>query len=194
MPNLTDFEKRSSRDVAEDPSDLQSFPPLGPALKVLMVWPRFPSSFWSFDGILDLVPIETDQPPLGLLTVGALCPKGWSLRLIDRSFEDLLDADILWADLVMVSGMRVQKDDIRETLLRARALGKRTMIGGPFASSEPELLLRLADHVVVGEPDEAFPQIAADVQRGSAQRLYVVSDKPDISKTQIRRAHLCTPV
>jgi radical SAM superfamily enzyme YgiQ (UPF0313 family) len=155
-----------------------------------MVWPRFPSSFWSLDGILDLVPIETDQPPLGLLTVAALCPKSWTLKLIDRSFEDLLDTDIRWADLVMVSGMRVQKDDIHETLLRARALGKRTMIGGPFASSEPELLLRLADHVVVGEPDEVFPEIAAGVERGSARRLYVVSDKPDVSKTPLPRFDL----
>jgi len=187
---LTDFQKRFAAEGADDPSELQRFPPLGQALKVLMIWPRFPSSFWSFDGILDLVPIETDQPPLGLLTVGALCPKSWTLRLIDRSFEDLLDADILWADLVMVSGMRVQKDDIRETLLRARALGKRTMIGGPFASSEPELLLRLADHVVVGEPDEVFPEIAADVERGSAKRLYVVKDKPDVSKTPLPRFDL----
>ena len=155
-----------------------------------MIWPRFPSSFWSFDGILDLVPIETDQPPLGLLTVAALCPKNWTIRLIDRSFEKLLDADILWADLVMVSGMRVQKDDIRETLLRARALGKRTMIGGPFASSEPELLLRLADHVVVGEPDEAFAEIAADVEHGTAKRVYVVTDKPDVSKTPLPRFDL----
>ena len=90
----------------------------------------------------------------------------------------------------MVSGMRVQKDDIRETLLRARALGKRTMIGGPFASSEPELLLPLADHVVVGEPDEVFPEIAADLERGSAKRLYVVNDKPDISKTPVPRFDL----
>ena len=183
MFHLTDLQKRSVAEADDDPSELQSFPPLGSALKVLMVWPRFPSSFWSFDGILDLVPIETDQPPLGLLTVAALCPKNWTLRLIDRSFEDLLDTDILWADLVMVSGMRVQKDDIRETLLRARALGKRTMIGGPFASSEPELLLSLADHLVVGEPDEIFHEIAADVERGSANRLYVVKDKPDVSKT-----------
>jgi len=155
-----------------------------------MVWPRFPSSFWSLDGVTDLVPIETDQPPLGLLTVAALCPKNWTLRLIDRSFEDLLDTDILWADLVMVSGMRVQKDDIREILLRARALGKRTIIGGPFASSEPELLLRLADHVVVGEPDEVFPEIAADLEGGSAKRLYVVKDKPDVSKTPLPRFDL----
>src|SRR6266571_9503759 len=190
MPNLTDFEKRSSRDVAEDPGDSQSFPPLGSALKVLMVWPRFPSSFWSFDGIMNLVPIETDQPPLGLLTVGALCPKDWTLRLIDRGFEDLLDEDILWADLVMIGGMRVQKDDIREILLRAQALGKRTMIGGPFASSEPELLLRLADHVVVGEPDEVFPEIATDLERGSVKRLYVITDKPDVSKTPLPRFDL----
>jgi radical SAM superfamily enzyme YgiQ (UPF0313 family) len=190
MSELIDFQKRSALEAADGPSEPQGFPPLGSEVKVLMVWPRFPSSFWSFDGIMDLVPIETDQPPLGLITVAALCPKSWTLRLIDRSFEDLLDTDILWADLVMISGMRVQKDDIRETLLRARALGKRTMIGGPFASSEPELLLSLADHVVVGEPDEVFPEIAADVVRGSAKRLYVVEDKPDVSKTPVPRFDL----
>jgi radical SAM superfamily enzyme YgiQ (UPF0313 family) len=183
MSQLADSQKRLAPAGADDASELRGFPPLGSPLKVLMVWPRFPSSFWSFDGILDLIRIETNHPPLGLLTVGALCPKSWRLRLIDRSFEDLRDADILWADLVMVSGMHVQKDDIRETLLRARALGKRTMIGGPFASSEPELLLQLADHVVVGEPDEVFTEIATDLERGSAKRLYVVSEKPDVSKT-----------
>ena len=90
----------------------------------------------------------------------------------------------------MVSGMRVQKDDMREILLRARTLGKRTMIGGPLASSEPELLLPLADHVVVGEPDEVFAEIAADLERGSAQRLYDIKDKPDISKTPLPRFDL----
>jgi radical SAM superfamily enzyme YgiQ (UPF0313 family) len=176
--------------AANGPEGVCGFPPLSSALKVLLVWPRFPSSFWTFDGIMDLVPIETDQPPLGLLTVAALCPKTWTLRLIDRSFEDLLDADLLWADLIMVSGMRVQKDDIHRILLRARALGKRTIIGGPFASSEPELLLRLADHVVVGEPDEIFPEIASDLEQGSAKRLYVVNEKPDVSKTPLPRFDL----
>ncbi len=166
------------------------FPPLGPSVKALLIWPRFPASFWSFEGILDIVPIETDQPPLGLLTVAALCPKNWTLRLIDRGFEELQDADILWADLVMVSGMRVQKEDIQETLIRARELGRRTMIGGPFASSEPELLLQFADHVVVGEPDEVFPEIAADIERGSAKSLYVVTEKPDVSKSPLPRFDL----
>ncbi|MEJ2699964.1 MAG: radical SAM protein, partial [Desulfuromonadales bacterium] len=190
MLKSTEFHRSPGSGTADDPGGATGFCPLGPAPKVLLVWPRFPSSFWTFDGVLDLVPIETDQPPLGLLTVAALCPRTWTLRLIDRSFEDLLDADLLWADLIMVSGMRVQKDDIRETLLRARTLGKRTIIGGPFASSEPELLLRLADHVVVGEPDEVFPDIASDLERGSARRLYLVEEKPDVSRTPLPRFDL----
>ncbi|TAM82611.1 MAG: B12-binding domain-containing radical SAM protein [Acidobacteria bacterium] len=190
MLKLTEFRQPPGSESAVDPDTLPAFRPLGPAPKVLLVWPRFPASFWSFEGILDLVPMETEQPPLGLLTVAALCPKNWALRLIDRSFEDLLDEDLLWADLVMLSGMRVQKDDIREILLRGRALGRRTIIGGPFASSEPELLLRWADHVVVGEPDEVFPEIASDLEHGSAKRLYVVKEKPDVSKTPLPRFDL----
>jgi radical SAM superfamily enzyme YgiQ (UPF0313 family) len=190
MSETSDFQKPPSSALTEDRSDLHSFPPLGSAIKVLMIWPRFPPSFWSFEAMLDLLPEETIHPPLGLLTVAALCPQNWKLKLVNRSFEDLLDRDLLWADLVMVSGMAVQKDDIRATLLRARALGKRTMIGGPYASSEPEVLLRLADHVVVGEPDEIFDEIATDLERGSAKRLYVIKDKPDISKTPVPRFDL----
>ncbi len=190
MSQSMDSRPPSTCKGTDNSGNVLTFPPLGSALRVLMVWPRFPSSFWSFEGIMELIPSEANHPPLGLLTVGALCPKNWTLRLIDRSFQDLRDTDILWADLVMVSGMRVQKDDIREVLLRARALGKRTMIGGPFASSEPDLLLALADHVVVGEPDEVFPEIAADLERGYARRLYVIRDKPDVSKTPLPRFDL----
>ncbi len=171
-------------------SDRQTFPGLGKAIKVLMVWPRFPPSFWSFRGAIDLVLEEAIMPPLGLITVAALCPREWTIRLIDRAFEELRDADLRSADLVMVSAMHVQKEDVRHILGRARALGKRTMIGGPYASSEPEVLLSLADHVVVGEPDEAFPQIAADLETGSAKRLYVIREKPDTRSTPTPRFDL----
>jgi radical SAM superfamily enzyme YgiQ (UPF0313 family) len=190
MSQMTDFQKPSTSALTDDRDEAHSFPPLGAAIKVLMVWPRFPPSFWGFDAIMDFTSEESTQPPLGLLTIAALCPKNWELRLVDRSFQELLDSDILWADLVMVSGMHVQKDDIRETLQRARVLGKRTMIGGPYASSEPEVLLRLADHVVVGEPDEVFDRIAMDLEQGLAKPLYVISDKPDIGKTPAPRFDL----
>jgi radical SAM superfamily enzyme YgiQ (UPF0313 family) len=172
-------------------SDRQTFPGLGNTIKVLMVWPRFPSSFWSFQGMTNsLISEKAFQPPLGLITVAALCPKEWKIRLIDRAFEDLLDADILWADLVMVSAMQVQRDDVREILGRARALGRRTMIGGPYASSEPEVLLSLADHVVVGEPDEVFQQIATDLETGAPRRPYTIHEKPDIHRTPVPRVDL----
>ena len=166
------------------------FPPLGPGIKVLMVWPRFPPSFWSLHGMLELVPHKANQPPLGLVTIAALFPESWEVRLIDRTFEPLEDSDILWADLVMVSGMGVQKPDMLETLARARALGRRTMLGGPHASVDREVLLPFADHVVVGEPDEIFGEIAADLKRGSARRYYEVREKPDVSKTPIPRFDL----
>jgi len=181
----------TTRSPAIDPGDLHRFPALGKRIKVLMVWPRFPSSFWGFQGMTsNLIPEKTFMPPLGLITIAALCPKEWTIRLIDRALEDLLDADILWADLVMVSGMHVQKDDIREILERARALGKRTIIGGPYASSQPELLLSLADHVVVGEPDEVFPQIATGLETGAARRLYTIHEKPDVRSTPVPRFDL----
>ena len=100
--------------------------------------------------MLDLLPQSVLHPPLGLITVAALCPESWTLKLIDRNLDELRDSDILWADLVMVSGMRVQDADMRDVLQRARALGKRTIVGGPYASSQPEALAPLADHVVVG--------------------------------------------
>jgi len=191
MATMADFQNPPDTALTDDGNDPHAFPPLGASIKVLMVWPRFPPSFWGFNAMLDLIPEETIHPPLGLLTVAALCPKNWSVRLVDRNIgEDLLDSDIRWADLVMVSGMPVQKDDIRETLRRARVLGKRTMIGGPYASSEPQVLLPLADHVVVGEPDEVFDTIATDLERGLAKRLYVINDKPDLGKTPVPRFDL----
>ena len=85
----------------ETPSD--RLPPLGPNVKVLMVWPRFPPSFWGFEGMLEIIPEKAITPPLGLITVAALCPATWQIRLIDHAFEEIRDADLQWADLVMVS-------------------------------------------------------------------------------------------
>jgi len=173
-----------------DPKDIRVFPPLGPTIKVLMVWPRFPASFWSLGEVMEIVPERSLVPPLGLITVAALCPPNWEIRLVDLAFEELADEDILWADLVMVSAMAVQRKGVRLTLERASKLNRRTMIGGPYASSDPDALLPLADHVVVGEPDEMFPQIALDLERGSPRRLYSIAQKPDVSRTPVPRFDL----
>jgi radical SAM superfamily enzyme YgiQ (UPF0313 family) len=102
----------------------------------------------------------------------------------------LTDADLRAADLVMVSGMRVQRDDMLDVLARARALGTRTILGGPYASSQPDLLQPFADHVVVGEPDEIFGEIARDLEEGTARRRYVVHEKPGVTRTPVPRFDL----
>jgi radical SAM superfamily enzyme YgiQ (UPF0313 family) len=166
------------------------WPPLGPIPRVLLVWPGFPDSFWSFQQMLGMTGHRAVMPPLGLLTVAALCPPGWRLRLVDESVAPLRDSDLAWADLVMVSAMHVQKERVREVLLQARARGRRTLVGGPYASSQPDVLLEMADHVVVGEPDEGFGGIAADLEAGSARRLYRVEQKPDVTRTPVPRFDL----
>jgi radical SAM superfamily enzyme YgiQ (UPF0313 family) len=166
------------------------FPPLGPGIKALMIWPRFPASFWGFEGVLDIIPERSMIPPLGLVTVAALCPASWEIRLLDLSFDPLRDEDLLWADLVMVSAMHAQRTDTLATLERARAFGRRTFIGGPWASSEPEFLLTKADHVMVGEAEEVFAGIAAALEDGTAHALYKVIDKPALTESPVPRFEL----
>jgi radical SAM superfamily enzyme YgiQ (UPF0313 family) len=167
-----------------------SFPPLGPHPKVLLVWPKFPPSFWGFEGVLEMMQEDAITPPLGLVTVAALCPSTWNLRLLDHAFDEITDEDLGWADLVMVSAMYAQRADAVAILRRARALGIRTFIGGPWASSEPEAVQREADHVMVGEAEEAFPGIAVALENGTAESMYRVEDKPDLSRSPIPRFDL----
>jgi radical SAM superfamily enzyme YgiQ (UPF0313 family) len=168
----------------------ETFPPLGSNLNALMIWPRFPPSFWGFEGVLEMVPEKSVMPPLGLITVAALCPSTWNIRLLDLSFEELRDEDLQWADLVMVSSMQAQRTDTLSVLSRARDLGRRTFIGGPWASSEPEFLQTRADHVLVGEAEEAFAEIAAALENGTAQAVYRIIEKPDMSVSPVPRFDL----
>jgi radical SAM superfamily enzyme YgiQ (UPF0313 family) len=167
-----------------------SFPPLGTNLKVLLVWPRFAPSFWGFEGVLEMLHEDSVSPPLGLITVAALCPPTWTLRLLDHSIEEIRDEDYRWADLVMVSAMHAQRVDTTAILARARQLGVRTFLGGPWASSEPEHLRTMADHLLIGEPEEVFADIAISLEDGNAQAVYRVDDKPDLTRSPIPRFDL----
>jgi radical SAM superfamily enzyme YgiQ (UPF0313 family) len=170
--------------------DHAALPPLGTNLNVLMIWPRFPSSFWGFEGVLEMLPEAAMTPPLGLITVAALCPPSWKIRLMDQCFQEIRDEDLLGADLVMISAMHAQRFHARDILTRAKALGRRTFVGGPWASSDPEGALQFADHVMVGEAEEAFASIATALEQGTAQRLYRIVDKPDMTASPVPRYDL----
>jgi len=167
-----------------------SFPPLPRDANILLVWPRFKPSFWGLDSMMPITPEKAVLPPLSLVTLAALLPPGWRVRLVDCAFEPLTDRDILGAELVMVSAMHAQRADTHEILARCARLGRRTIVGGPYCSSQPEELLLHADHVVAGEVDRAFSQISADFESGRARRLYRIHEKPDVRSTPVPRFDL----
>jgi radical SAM superfamily enzyme YgiQ (UPF0313 family) len=121
--------------------------------KVLLVFPRFTAnSFWSFGASCEATGARAACPPLGLITLAALLPRTWDLRLVNRNTEALLDADLLWADLVMTGGMLPQQPDTLEIIGRCKDLRKPVCVGGPDATSSPHIY-DAADFLVLGEAE-----------------------------------------
>ncbi len=100
-------------------------------MRALLVNPEFPDSYWSGKHALPISRRRCLLPPLGLITVAALLPEDWSCRLVDLNIESLTDEDLAWAEVVMLTGMLVQRTSLHELLARCRRLGVRTVVGGP---------------------------------------------------------------
>src|SRR5436190_22339375 len=79
------------------------------AMKVLLVYPEFPDTFWSFKHALCFENKKSAFPPLGLLTVAAMLPPAWERRLLDTNVQHLRKPEIAWADIIFVSGMLIQR-------------------------------------------------------------------------------------
>src|SRR3989304_6941404 len=105
-------------------------------MKVLLVYPEYPVTFWSFKHALKFVSKKAAFPPLGLLTVAAMLPKKWQKRLVDTNVAELKDADLAWADMVFLSAMIVQKDSAQEIINRCKEMGKTVVAGGPVFTTQ----------------------------------------------------------
>ena len=121
--------------------------------KVLMVFPRFiQNSFWSLQATCDMYGAKCPAPPLGMMTLAALLPKDWNIKLVNRNAEELQTADLDWADIVMTGGMLPQRDDTQVVIDLAHARGKPTAVGGPDPMSAPEYYEK-SDFRVLGEAE-----------------------------------------
>ena len=85
-------------------------------MNVLLAYPQFPETFWSYSHALRFVGKKAVCPPLGLLTVASLLPETWGKRLVDLNVQSLGDEDLQWADLVFISSMSVQREQTRELI------------------------------------------------------------------------------
>ena len=153
-------------------------------MKALLVYPKYPDTFWSFKHILPYVSRKAAFPPLGLLTVAALMPEAWEKRLVDVNVAPLRDADLAWADMIFISAMVVQEAGAKEVIARARAMGKCIVAGGPAFTAQPEQFQGV-DHFVLNEAEITLPPFLEDFARGMAKHLYTTPERPDISTTPI---------
>jgi radical SAM superfamily enzyme YgiQ (UPF0313 family) len=146
-------------------------------MNALLIYPEFPETFWSFKHALKFLGKQAAQPPLGLMTVAALLPRAWNKRLVDTNVELLRDHDLKWADVVLLSGMHIQRASLVEIVERCHARGLPTVVGGPITSSIPAAELK-ADHVVIGEAESQIAGLAQDLEAGTAKPVYQANERP----------------
>lgn len=159
-------------------------------MKVLMVYPEYPVTFWSFDYVLKFVSKKAAYPPLGLLTVAAMLPDSWDIRLVDMNVEKLKDRDLKWADYVMLSAMVIQQKSVLSVLQRCCNLGKSVIAGGPLFNSTPEAYVDLVDHLILNEAEYTLPPFLADLETGNPKKIYRTDGFPELNTTPIPRWNL----
>jgi radical SAM superfamily enzyme YgiQ (UPF0313 family) len=153
-------------------------------MNALLIYPEFPETFWSFKHALKFLGKRAAQPPLGLMTVAALLPRAWNKRLVDTNVEKLRDRDLAWADVVLLSGMHIQRESLLAIIERCRARGLRTVVGGPIASSVPAAELK-ANHVVIGEAENIIGDLAHELEQGTAKPVYQTAERPEMGSSPL---------
>ena len=155
-------------------------------MRILLVYPRNPDTFWSFKHVLPFVAKRAAFPPLGLLTVAAMLPEDWELKLADTNVAPLEDGDIAWADWILLSGMIVHKESAHEIARRCAALGRPVIAGGPLFTTGhwefPEI-----PHFVLGEAEDLIGELVADMRAGTVKEVYRAAAFPDVHRTPVPR-------
>ncbi len=148
-------------------------------MRILLVYPEFPDTFWSFKHALRFIQKKASFPPLGLLTVAALLPQEWEKRLVDMNTTQLTQHDLRWADYVFLSAMVVQRDSARQVIRSCKEAGVKVVAGGPLFLGEyqdfPEV-----DHFVLNEAEVTLPPFLKDLAEGHPQRLYTSTEHADM--------------
>jgi len=158
-------------------------------MKILLIYPHYPDSFWSFKHALKFVSKKAAVPPLGLITISAMLPETWEKKLVDMNVSKLNSTDIAWADYIFISAMYIQKISVNKIIAECKTQKKTIVAGGPLFTQEhknyPEI-----DHFILNEAEITLPKFLSDLSLGKAQRVYTTNDYADITTTPIPDFHL----
>jgi radical SAM superfamily enzyme YgiQ (UPF0313 family) len=158
-------------------------------MKILLVYPQYPTTFWSFKYALKFISKKASLPPLGLLTVAAMLPAEWEQRLADMNVKTLRDSDILWADYVLVSAMSIQRESALAVIRRCKTLGVKVIAGGPLFTASPEEFGDV-DHLVLNEAEVTLPLFLEDLRNGAPRHIYTSPLWADLGVTPAPRFDL----
>jgi radical SAM superfamily enzyme YgiQ (UPF0313 family) len=159
-------------------------------MKALLLYPEFSAlGFWNYKEVCHLMGAKYPASPLGLITMAALLPAEWEVRLVDLNTISLNDSDIDWADLVFIGGMLPQQSRFLRLIERVHARGKKVVAGGPDPTSQPEVY-RSADYLVLGEAECSLAPFLADLEQGAASGTYMSAEKPDMTRSPVPRYDL----
>jgi radical SAM superfamily enzyme YgiQ (UPF0313 family) len=153
-------------------------------MNILLVYPTYPDTFWSFKHALKFISKKASFPPLGLLTIASLLPNDFNKKLIDLNTTALKDSDILWADFVFISAMSVQSRSADEIIKRCNKLKVRIVAGGPHFTSSPENYDHV-DHLILNEAEITLPLFLSDLNSGKPKHLYTTGQWADITLTPL---------
>ncbi|PKL83640.1 MAG: B12-binding domain-containing radical SAM protein [Ignavibacteriae bacterium HGW-Ignavibacteriae-3] len=151
-------------------------------MKILLVYPETPSTFWSFKDALKFVSKKSAEPPLGLITVAAMLPIEWEKKLIDMNVSTLRDKDLLWADYIFLSAMNIHAYSVKDIVKRCNKLGVKIVAGGPLFTTQYQDFLGI-DHFVLNEAEITLPMFLKDLESGTQKHLYKTDEFPDVSLT-----------
>jgi radical SAM superfamily enzyme YgiQ (UPF0313 family) len=158
-------------------------------LKILMVYPQYPDTFWSFKHALKFISKKAAFPPLGLLTIASMLPDQWEKKLIDMNVSKLKDKHIKWADYVFISAMQVQRESVKAVIKRCKQLGTKIVAGGPLFTTEHEEFDEV-DHLVLNEAEVTLPSFILDIENRFPKHVYQTTKWPDINNTPVPAWHL----
>lgn len=154
-------------------------------MKILLVYPEYPETFWSFKYALKFISKKASLPPLGLLTVAALLPKEWEKKLVDMTVTALIDRDIKWADYVFISAMSIQKESVKKIITQCKRLEAKIVAGGPLFTSGYEDFEDDVDYFILNEAEITLPLFLKDLKGGHLKHIYTSDQWVDIKKAPI---------
>ncbi|MDP2277206.1 MAG: B12-binding domain-containing radical SAM protein [Nitrospirota bacterium] len=154
-------------------------------MKILLVYPKYPDTFWGFKYALKFISKKASLPPLGLLTIASMLPAEWEKRLVDINVNPLKDKDLLWADYVFISAMSIQKESVKTVISRCKAIGVKIVAGGPLFTATHEEFEGDVDHFVLDEAEITLSPFLDDLKNGRLKHLYTSEQRADMRDTPL---------